>query len=100
MSENRASLAALMQHEWLWEARRWLTRDAFNSLRLYSAISLSRRVAALIGDSAQGRGRALIKRPSSNCIFSPGVIAVLHYTVAHSPSRTALLTSMAGGGLC
>lgn len=57
---------------------------------------VSRRSSAI---PLSGRGRALIKRPSSNCIFAPGVSVVLHYTVAHSPSWAALLTSMAGRGL-
>lgn len=81
-SENKASLAALMQHERLWEDRQRLTGDAFNSSRHHPfcvVLWRSLTVPLWVVDGP------LIKRPSSNCIFAPGVIVVLHYTVAYSP---------------
>lgn len=67
-SENRASLAALMQHEWLWEARWWLTRDA---LILYTSFTWSPllRVTQLISHSAQDGDTALIKTPHQIVYF-------------------------------
>lgn len=72
VSENRASLAALMQHK-QHRAKKWLTTDA---------------VALILFLFHTSHQRPMWQNPlksEPNCIFSLGGVLVTHSTVAYSP---------------